>query len=56
MKRTNKKFRFFKMIFMALGAIFALTTFSCSEDEETYRFIGDSIIHRWDLQNSFQHS
>lgn len=53
MKRTNKKFRFFKMIFMALGAIFALTTFSCSEDEETYRFIGDSIIHRWDLQNSF---
>lgn len=30
-----------------------MTLTSCDKDEDTYTFIGDSIVTRWDLQASF---
>lgn len=39
-----------------LGTVMALTGLllcGCSDDATLYRFIGDSIVKRWDLQNSF---
>lgn len=42
-----------KILSVCLAGL-ALLTSSCNdEDEQTYVFTGDSIIARWDLQNSF---
>lgn len=35
------------------AAVISVAISSCAENAVTYRFIGDSIIVRWDLQNSF---
>lgn len=42
-----------RYLLVALAALTAGLLTGCHEDAVTYRFIGDSIIKRWDLQNSF---
>lgn len=39
------------LLLWAVGTAVGLT--ACDKDEDTYSFIGDSIVTRWDLQASF---
>lgn len=42
-----------RFIIWCIAFIAAVGLTSCDSDEDTYSFIGDSIVARWDLQQSF---
>jgi len=42
-----------KFIIWCIALVSAIGMASCDSDEDTYSFIGDSIVARWDLQQSF---
>lgn len=42
-----------RFLLVAIASLTASLLSGCHEDAVTYRFIGDSIIKRWDLQSSF---
>lgn len=43
----------FLKLFKYLLLILFMTCHSCSDDPEYYNFLGDSLVTRWDLQQSF---
>lgn len=42
-----------KFIIWCVSIVTTVFMASCDSDEDTYSFIGDSLVARWDLQDSF---